>query len=171
MDYNMKKAGYLVIIAMIYIAGCKEKSINTGNIFYVDYKTANDSFMTSLKKVTSGKVGYHDNEKRLQIVSADYLTEDHPDIHYFRVMDEMPINPEVNTIRYDVSFNGSMINDSIAYTVTKMIFNGKNWQEKSLLGTIKVFDFLSPRDKYLRIIKDNVAYKVFKTIVEDTYAR
>lgn len=168
---KMKITGYFLGLALLCIAACREKSVNPGNIFYIDYKTANDSFLTSLKKVTSGKVGYHDNEKKLQIVSADYLTEDHPDIHYFKVMDEMPAKPEINTIQYNISFNGSMINDSIAYTVTKMIYNGKSWQEKSMLGTIKVFDFLSPRDKYLRIIKDNVAYKVFKTIVEDTYTQ
>ena len=150
--------------------GCNKASKhNSSNTFYVNYVTINDTFQNILKKTTSGKVSYYDNDKILQIVPITYVTEEHPNTHYFMVMDELPAKPEDNTIKYEITFNNSMINDSIFYSVKKYRYVNNGWKTKSEMGTIKVFDYLSERDKNLRILKDRVASSVFRTIVADTY--
>ena len=145
------------------------KKYNTTNTFYINYICKNDTLLTILKNSTSGKVAYFNNEGKLQIVSLNYITEDHPNTHYFKVNEELPVKPEINSIKYEIIFNDSMINDSIAYSLKKYIYSEKGWQNKADMGVIKVFNNPPARDKNLWVIKEKVATSVLKTIVAKTY--
>ena len=168
---NNNKLFLIPVISFILITGCtdnqKEKNSNT---FYINYICKNDTLLDLLKKATSGKVTYFDNEKKLQIVSLNYITEEHPNTHYLKINEELPVKPELNSIKYEIVFNESMINDSIAYSLKKYIYSEKGWQSKSDMGIIKVFDYPSVKDKKLRVIKNNVVSVVLKTVAGDTYA-
>lgn len=142
---------------------------NGSNIFYINYICKNDTLLDVLNKSTSGKAVYYDNEKKLQIVSLNYITESHPKTHYLRINEELPVKPLFNTIKYEISFNDSMVNDSIAYSMKKFIFLKNGWQKKSDMGLIKVFNYTSERDKKLRVINKNVMNVVIRHIAADTY--
>lgn len=164
------KIYYLIIILYIIFIGCTNSNKNK-NIFYVDYVSKNDTLLNMLKNASSGKISYYDNNKKLQIVSLNYLTELHPNSHYFKIKEELPLNPDLNTVKYEIIFNDSMTNDSIAYFLKKYIYSKSGWQAKPGLGVIKVFDYSSDRDKKLRVINRNVVSTVLRTIVTDTYAQ
>ena len=167
---NNNKIFLIFGIPFFLITGCKDtKKENNTNTFYINYIGKNDTLLNLLKNATSGKVTYFDNEKKLQIVSLNYITEDHPNTHYLKVNEELPAKPEPNSIKYEIIFNESMINDSIAYSLKKYIYSEKGWQSKSDMGIIKVFDYPSIKDKNLRVIKKNVVSSVLKTIAGDTY--
>jgi hypothetical protein len=168
---NKYKLFYLLIFLYTINYGCNNNNSNFSNTFYVDYVIKNDTLLNMLKSATSGKVSYYDNNKKLQIVSLNYLTEQHPNSHYFKVTEELPKNPDENTVKYEIIFNDSMNNDSIAYSLKKYIYSKSGWKSKPGLGIIKVFDYTSDRDKKLRIIKRNVVTNVLRTIVTDTYAQ
>ena len=166
----MRKLIAVFIVSYIFCVGCKEEVNNkSSQTFYVNYICKNDTFAGVLKSITSGKTAYYDQEHQLQIVPVTYTTEDHPNTHYFKVKEELPKEPVLNTIEYEIEFNDSMINNSIAFSIKKNIYTENGWKKKSAMGTKKVFDYLSEKDKYLRIIKDNVASSVFKVIVADSF--
>ena len=143
---------------------------NSTNLFYVDYISDNDSLLIALKKSTSGKAAYFDYTKQLQIVPVPYLTEEHPNTHYFKIIEELQnIKPEFNTIKYQLTFNNSRINDSIAYSLKKFIYTKEGWKPKSDMGQIKIFDYLADYDKKLKIINANIAARVIKTITIDSF--
>ena len=167
---NNNKLFILFVISFIFITSCSDQQKeNNDNTFYIKYICTNDTLLDLLKKATSGKAVYFDNEKNLQIVPLNYITEDHPNTHYLKVNEELPAKPVFNSIKYEIIFNESMINDSIAYSLKKYIYSEKGWQNKSDMGIIKVFDYPSVMDKNLRVIKRNVVSSVLKTIAGDTY--
>jgi hypothetical protein len=159
---------FLIFLFLIFF-GCNNEKNDSSNTFYVDYTCKNDTLLKVLNNATTGKASYFDNEKELQIVSLNYVTEDHPNTHYFKISDELPVKPELNTIKYEIIFNDSMINDSIAYSLKKYVYLNNGWQTKSLMGTFKVFNYTTDLDKRLKVINKNVASSVLKTIVSDTY--
>lgn len=162
---------FLIFIFLFVVAiSCTDsRKNNSANTFYVNYICSNDTLLNKLKAATSGKASYYDNDKKLQIVSLNYMTEDHPNTHYFKITDELPVKPDPKTIKYEIIFNESMINDSIAYSLKKYIYSSDGWQSKSEMGTIRVFNYSSERDRKLRVIKDKVCSLVIRTIAADTY--
>lgn len=162
----------LVSLAMLLLYSCENRSRkNNGNIFYIDYITDNDTLLSALKKSTSGKASYFDNSSELLIVPVNYLTEEHPNTHYFKLPEELNNDkPALNDIKYQLTFNGSRINDSIAYDVKKFIYTKDGWTIKSEMGVIKIFNYLADYDKKLKIISSNIATTVIKTIAADTYS-
>jgi hypothetical protein len=166
---NNKIVFSIMVFSCFLFFSCKDKKNNSSNTFYISYICKNDTLLQILNNATTGKASYYDKEKKLQIVSLNYITEDHPNTHYFIINNELPVKPELNTIKYEIIFNDSMINDSIAYALKKYIYSKNGWQNKSEMGVIKVFDFPATIDKNLRVIKNNVARSVLKTIVIDTY--
>ncbi|MEP7163094.1 MAG: hypothetical protein ABI741_00290 [Ferruginibacter sp.] len=160
-----------VLFFSIILSCTNTEKYNITNTFYINYICKNDSLLNILKSATSGKAAYFDNEKKLQVVSLNYVTEEHPKTHYLKVSEELPVKPELNTIKYEISFNESMLNDSIAYSLKKFIYSKEGWQNKSEMGIIKVFDNLSERDRNLPVIKNNVARLVLITIAADTYSK
>ena len=153
-NYKKIKMNYrnLVLVSisfgLLILYSCGNKNHNNNNIFYIDYITNNDSLLTTLKKSTSGKVSYFDNNGALVIVPVNYLTEDHPNTHYFKLLEELKNEkPELNAIKYQITFNSSRINDSIAYSLRKFMYTKKGWEIKSEMGVIKIFSFLSVPDK------------------------
>ena len=162
----------LVSVGILLIYGCAGKKQNdTGNIFYIDYITDNDSLLTALKNSTSGKASYFDNNRELQIVPLNYLTEKHPKTHYFKLVEELKeSNPALKAIKYQLTFNSSRINDSIAYSLRKFIYTKEGWRARSDMGVIKIFNYLAEIDKKLKIINRNIASTVIKTIAADTYS-
>ena len=167
---NINKVFLIFVVYFILITSCTDsKNGNNSNTFYINYICKNDTLSDLLKQATSGKAVYFDNEKKLQIVSLNYITEDHPNTHYLKTGEELPEKPEFNSIKYEIIFNESMINDSIAYSLKKYLYSKNGWQKKSDMGTIKIFDYPSVRDKKLRVFKKNVVSSVLKTIAADTY--
>lgn len=163
------KVKILLFLALL-INGCFETSTHPKKVYYISYITGNDSLLATMKKSTAGKASYFDQNRELQFLSVNYLTEAHPRTHYFRTTDElMNQKPGINTIKYEVVFNDKYVNDSIAYSLKKYIYTDKGWKLRSDMGVIKVFDYLSDYDKKLRIIYNNIAKSVVRTIANDTY--
>jgi len=166
----MKRILIVLTVYFILFSACSgKKGINSGKVYYVNYICKNDTLLSLLKAGTSGKAAYYDLDKNLQIVSINYLTEPHPNTHFFKITDEIIGKPELKSIKYEIIFNESMINDSIAYSLKKYYYSEEGWKAKSDMGIIKVFNFPSERDKVLRVYKKNVAINVIRTIVKDTY--
>jgi len=168
---NKNKLFFVFVFFCIVFSACKESKQNKQNTYYVDYVCKNDTMLDLLKKGTSGKVSYYDKENKLQIIPINYMTEDHPDTHYFQVADELPAKPELNTMKYEIIFNESMINDSMAYSFKKYIYTEKGWEARSNMGILKVFNYPSHRDKVLKVVKKRVVANVLKMIVLHTYGK
>ncbi|MBI3235639.1 MAG: hypothetical protein HYZ42_16645 [Bacteroidetes bacterium] len=73
----------------------------------------------------------------MEIVSVNYLTEDYPDIHFYKNAVELgkEIKPETKKIR--IEFGGIFTRDSITYSLQKFVYRDKQWKKTSDMGFIK----------------------------------
>ena len=135
------KKSYLFITAftatILFFTSCldKEKS-NTDNTFYIELVNFNnDSLKQKVSEKIFGKVSYYKN-KELQIISVNYLTEDYPDLHFYKNAAELEkeIKPETKKIR--IEFGGIYTPDSIKYSLQKFIYRDKQWKKTSDMGFI-----------------------------------
>ena len=166
---NKKVATALCVFCAVLFGCANSKSDNPADTFYVSYKCDNDTLLDVLKNATSGKVAYFDAKRKLEILSLNYVTEPHKGMHYLKVEEELPKKPVVGTIKYEIVFNNKMVNDSIAYTLKKVIYSKDGWKDKSSMGEFKVFDYQTEMDKKLRVSMRKVAENVLRIIATDTY--
>jgi hypothetical protein len=66
----------------------------------------NDSLERYISENLFGKVAYYKNNK-LEIASLNYITDDFPDMHYFKSISEIKKNINQNTRKIQVEFNGN----------------------------------------------------------------
>lgn len=142
MDYKkiLKLFTVLVLTGFlsVIITGCsdKEKS-NTDNTFYIELVNfTNDSLKKKVSEDIFGKVAYYKN-KKLEILSLNYVTEDYPDMHYFQNAEGLgqDIKPETKKIR--IEYRGEYTVDSISYSLQKFTYSNKQWVKISDMGFIK----------------------------------
>ncbi len=168
----MKNVYLLIAIYCIVLTGCGPEKKTEKAIYYIDVVSSDDSLVMLMNRYVSGKVSYIDDKNIMQLVPESYLTPGRNAVHYYMPFSKNPGNktPE-NAIKYEVSFNNDFVNERIAYRLKKFSFSGNGWSQKSDMGEIKVFDYLSEFDKKLHIIYSNVAASVLRNIAADTYEK
>lgn len=142
MDYRKILKPLTVLVLTVFISivntGCSEKEkSNTENTFYIELVNfTNDSLKKKVSGDIFGKVAYYKN-KKLEILSLNYVTEDYPDMHYFQNAEGLgkDIKPETKKIR--IEFRGEYTIDSISYSLQKFIYSNKQWIKTSDMGFIK----------------------------------
>src|SRR6187397_513728 len=100
MDFNFfskKRIGLgLVVVLIFFFSSCSgNEKENTSNTFYVEIVNFNDSLEQHISEHIFGKVSYYKNDK-LEVISVNYLTDEFPDMHYFKSTKELK-----NTIEED----------------------------------------------------------------------
>ncbi len=158
--------GYILLCVLF---SCNDKKEYKYKTFYVEFATKSDSLLTALRKATSGKVSYYDNNKVLQVLSTNYITEEHPNMHYFQMDDERHSKPIGKSIKYQLTFNDSLSNDKLAYHLKKYVYVDNAWKERSDMGTMKVYDYLTSDVARLNLFYTNIAGVVIKNIATDSY--
>ncbi len=126
------------ILILFFFIGClnkiKKKLDNTYYIELINF--TKDSLKQSVLENILGKVAYYKDSK-LIILSLNYLTEDHLDMHYFRSVEEIKKETIQNTKKIRIEFGGAYTPDSITYSLQKFIYKNKNWKKTSDMGFIK----------------------------------
>ena len=126
----------LVTVVLFFISCSDEEKSNTNNTYYIDLVNFNyDSLKQDVSQKLFGKASYYKNNE-LQIVSLNYLTEDSPDMHFFKNVAELgkEIKPETKKIR--IEFGGIFTRDSIKYSLQKFVYRDKQWKKTSDMGFI-----------------------------------
>jgi len=166
MDYEKIHIRYILVFVIICLTGCK--SNNRIKNFYVEYHTTNDTLKHVLENVTSGKVAYFDNAHRLQIVPVSYLTEDHADVHYFKVIGSSGFSD--NSIKYEVNFSAKLLTDSTYYSIKKYKYANGKWKLGADMGAIKAYSNITGINKKVYFDKDELAGIILNTIAKDSYS-
>lgn len=127
----------VILITTIFLISCDDTKKANTDIFYVELVNfTNDSLRNQVSENLFGKVSFYKNSK-LQIVSANYITENFPDMHYFKNANEIDINIKQGLKKIRVEFGGNYTADSISYSLQKYTFNDKKWVKTSDMGFIK----------------------------------
>ena len=153
-------------IILIFISGCSEESKrNIENTYYVDLVNfTNDSLKSAVSDKLFGKVAFYKDNK-LEVMSLNYVTEDHPDMHYFDNAEGLvkEIEPETKKIR--IEFGGVYSNDSISYSLQKFRFRNNQWVKYSDMGFLKAFT------DYKKFIIEEFARQIMYNTVLYTFDR
>lgn len=168
MDYNIFykiiKRGLTTSLIFFSFYGCNEEGkVNIDNTYYVELINFNDSLKDFVSANINGKVSFHKNNK-LEIVSLNYVTENYPDMHYFKDTSEIskPVKPGLRKIR--IEFLGNYTVDSIKYLVQKYKYEKEGWKKVSDMGFSKGFSIYKNLREYAlreygnQIINTTVTY-------------
>ncbi len=121
----------------LFFTSCSDQeNSNINNTFYIELVNfTNDSLKQNISEKIFGKVSYYKNNE-LQILSVNYLTDDYPDMHFYKNATELKkeIKPETKKIR--IEFGGIFTRDSIKYSLQKFIYRDKQWKKTSDMGFI-----------------------------------
>jgi hypothetical protein len=152
---------------LFFVNGCsEEKKNNTENTYYVELVNfTKDSLKQAVSNNLFGKVAYYKN-KKLEILSLNYVTEDYPDMHYFYNAEELrkeEIEPETKKIR--IEFGGEYTVDSISYSLQKFRYRNNQWFKTSDMG------FITARNSYKNFIIQEFATQIMNNTVLYTYDR
>ncbi|MEP7255693.1 MAG: hypothetical protein ABI666_07940 [Ferruginibacter sp.] len=125
----------------------------------------NDSLKEFISANINGKVSFYKNDK-LEIISLNYITENYPDMHYFKNTGEIgkPIKAGSKKIR--VEFSGNYSVDSIKYLVQKYRYENEEWKKISNMGFITGFSTYKNLREYALKEYGN---QIIKTVVTYTY--
>ena len=125
-------------ITVLFFISCtgKEKS-NTENTFYIELVNfTHDSLRNKVSDNIFGKVSYYKN-KKLEIVSLNYVTDDYPDMLYFNDAGSLVKNVKPGTKKIRIEFGGTYSADSISYSLQKFLYNNNKWNKISDMGFIQ----------------------------------
>ena len=139
--------GFVAVV--LFCASClyQDKS-NTDNTYYIELVNFNhDSLKQNVSEKLFGKVSYYKNNE-LQIISVNYLTEDYPDMHFYKSAAELEkeIKPETKKIR--IEFGGIFTIDSIKYSLQKFVYRDKKWKKTSDMGFITAINTYFKTSQY-----------------------
>lgn len=149
MDFNKfyKVFTGIVIISfsVLFFIGCTDKEKNNGdNTFYVEFVNfTKDSLKQNISENIFGKAAYYQKDE-LKILSLNYVTEDFPNMHYFKQVEELGKDIKENTKKIRLEFKGDYTVDSISYSLQKFTYSNKQWVKISDMG------FLKATNTYLR---------------------
>lgn len=173
MDYKKNRNhGYItlfILVICIVFSSCSDKEkMNTGNTFYIDIVKCPDSLKQKILEGIVGKVSYHKNNK-IQIMSLNYVTEDYPDMHYFKNIIEIDKTIKKGTNKIKIEFSGNFTTDSTFYSLQEFKYDKGVWKMTSDIGVIKANStnrFLKGSDTFGY---DELSNQVIRTAVWGTY--
>ncbi|MBK8522581.1 MAG: hypothetical protein WAT20_06595 [Ferruginibacter sp.] len=147
------KKSYLFLSALVavilFFESCSDqKKNNIDNTYYIELVNFNhDSLKNDVSAKLFGKASFYKN-KELQILSVNYLTEDYPDIHFYKNASELTneIKPETKKIR--IEFGGVFTLDSIKYSLQKFVYRDKQWKKTSDMGFITAINTYFKTSQY-----------------------
>lgn len=127
-----------LFFCFLFFESCNDKEKNnTDNTFYVELVNfSNDSLLKKTQESLFGKVSYYQNNE-LKIISVNYITEDHPDMHFFRNAAELQKDIKESTRKIRMEFKGNYTPDSISYSLQKFIYSNNSWKRTSDMGTLR----------------------------------
>lgn len=138
-NFNSLVCLIIIIIAIFFLTSCsdkeKEKITNTFYVELMNFKE--DSIRQNVSRNIFGKVSFYRNSK-LEILSMNYVTDEFPEMHYFRNIEELKkeINEGVRKIRVEYAAGSTL--DSIRFSLQKFIYHNKQWVKTSDMGFIKI---------------------------------
>lgn len=152
MDFKKSLFFFTAFIAVLFFfASCSdEEKSNKENTYYIELVNFNyDSLKQNVSEKLFGKVSFYKGNE-LQILSANYLTENYPDLHFYKSAAELKneIKPETKKIR--IEFGGVFTIDSIKYSLQKFVYRDKQWKKISDMG------FITASNNYLKTTKYTV---------------
>ena len=167
MDFRKNTLFAICLFSVLFFVSCTEQEkSNIDNTYYIELVNFNhDSLRQNVSEKIFGKVSFYKNDK-LEILSVNYLTEDYPDMHFYKNAAELQkeIEPETKKIR--VEFGGIFTNDSIKYSLQKFVYRDKQWIKTSDMG------FITATNTYFRAKQfavDQFGKQILKETVIYTY--
>lgn len=142
-----------VIIVNLFFASCSDQEkANTDNTYYIELVNFNhDSLTMDVSAKLFGKASFYKNNK-LQILSVNYLTEDYPDIHYYKNAAELKNEIKLETRKIRIEFGGVFTMDSIKYSLQKFVYRENKWKKTSDMG------FITAINTYFKTMNFTVDY-------------
>jgi len=132
---RIRGSTFLIILSVIFFACSENKKSNTSNTYYVEIINFNDSLKRYIEENLFGKVSYFKKNK-LEIISVNYVTDDFPDMHYFKSIKGIEKKINQNTQKIRIEFNGNYSIDSIRYSLKKYNYRNKQWIKTSDMSFI-----------------------------------
>ncbi len=138
MDFKKLYVFITGLICFAFFTACNNNDKSTvDNTFYVELVNfSKDSLKQKISENLFGKVSYYKNNE-LKIMSLNFVTEDYPDMHYFKQVIELDKNIKENTKKIRMEFKGNYTPDSISYSLQKYIYSNKAWKKYSDMDFIK----------------------------------
>ena len=158
-----------ILVTGIIFSRCSDKEkMNTGNTYYIELVNCTDSLKQKIEEGIVGKVSYY-KDHRLQIMSLNYVTDDYPDMHYFKSITESGQTIKKGTLKIKIEFSGSFTIDSTFYSIQKFKYNNGEWKKFSDMGVIKATSmFTSVQNTDLFRYKE-FPNQVVQNVVSGTY--
>lgn len=170
MDYkgfkiNKVRIVVFFLVSIIFFSCTQKEKTDRSNTYFIEFVNFKDSLKQYITKDIIGKVAYY-KDKKLQILSVNYITAEYPDMHYFSNFDDIAkeVKPGFKKIRIELIGNYSV--DSINYSLQKHIFKNNQWKKISDIGVLKL-NTTYKKSKVFNI-KEFVVPMV-KNLVEYTY--
>ena len=82
--------------------------MNTENTFYIEINNCSDSLKNTILEAIVGKASFYKNHK-LQLMSLNYITDDYPDMHYFKSVSELGKTIKKGTNKIKIDFSGNIL--------------------------------------------------------------
>ena len=131
-------SSFIVLLFLIGYASCSNGSKeNSNNTFYIELVNfTNDSLKQSIYKNILGKVSYYEKDV-MKILSKNYLSEDYPKMHYYKLIEDLSKSIESGSKKIRVEFGGTYSVDSVSYSLQKFEYKSNEWIKFSDMGFLK----------------------------------
>ena len=159
---------FILCITVFFKSCTVKEKMNEKNTYFVEIVNCKDTLEKFITAGIIGKTSYFKN-KELQVISLNYVTEDHPDMHYFKGIKELvnPVKPGTRKIRIELAGNYTI--DSTFYSLQKFIYNKNAWEKYSDMGFIKAWTSDGTSAKDQPIINSVVTRQIVNNAVISTY--
>jgi hypothetical protein len=170
MDYKkIIRNMFIILFTAIMLYGCSRKEkMNIDNTYYVEITNCPDSVKKPLMAAIAGKTSYYKNRK-LQIMSMNYVTEDYPDMHYFNDIAAIGEPVKKGTRKIVIQFKGNYTVDSTFYSVKKFRFRNGSWAMTSDMGYFRVYPEDMNRNGADKFLQQELNEKIIQNVVMNTY--
>ena len=169
MDYKKHIAIFCISLQIFVFYGCSDDQKTTvANTYYVEVVYSSDSLKKKILGDIAGKTSYYKNNQ-LQIVSLNYVTEDYPNMHYFKNIAELEQPVKKDTKKILITFAGNFTYDSTLYSIERFAYNAGKWNKISDLGFIKAITTNLRAVNTAPFEFNDLSNQVVKNIVASTY--
>ena len=157
------------LLSLIIFNKCSDAGKEqNGTTYYIEIKNSNDSikqrFMANITRYAS----YFENNQ-LKIMAVDYITGEHPDIHYYKPIDELNKAVDNGTLKILLTFKGNFTLDSTYYSIERFKYSKEQWTKFSDLGFIKAFSRNQGNLRSNMVWDEELVKQVTSSIVSSTY--